>query len=458
MYELQNWMSTKQKEQIDDMKEKNKEFKKNVVKQMSEKVTTTSNSETTDPNENEMKYKTLYRKLKKEFDSLEKMFKVSHKENVQLRKMNQEKDKTIANLKEELYQARKHVEDIQRKHEESQKGCLEILQKVVEENNCLSIQHNEDLYIADSLQMLNRNLRKRLKNLINTNRIHSIRIVEQKDKLELVKKRLEKAEMQLSKVKERLQVFENMDTTFLIQYLHQQVNMSNINDYHGIHAIINKVKLLEEKLEVLSEADLEQSGNQVNHQLGYVTEKEGRLRFINLNGDHFPILLSDDEKYNVGTVVTASIDNDLRVAYIEKCFRSRRKENQKVRSNTVRLQQNLQEKDIEMSYPCLGDFSVLIVTANEGKKYVNRLRKHGLTSTWIDPFEKHPKHIKDMMKGYDIVIACRDSIPHMVLNIIDDQNDPKYQLMNNHNEELVVDRVRFAAVQLGVYYGHDIAS
>src|SRR5699024_8066525 len=81
----------------------------------------------------------------------------------------------------------------------------------------------------------------------------------------------------------------------------------------------------------------------------------------------------------------------------------------------------------------LGDYKVLIITANEGNKYQQFLRNHGLVATWFDPYEKSPVHAEQQMVSHDIVLICLDSIPHYITNLIGKNSEVKYQFLKNHN-------------------------
>ncbi|MEM5028850.1 hypothetical protein WKH33_07510 [Priestia sp. WB3] len=69
---------------------------------------------------------------------------------------------------------------------------------------------------------------------------------------------------------------------------------------------------------------------------------------------------------------------------------------------------------------------------------------------WMDGFNKL-KETKNMMISADIVLACADSASHDIINHVSDQgNDPKYQVLFNPNEDIIISRTIYAKHQLGL--------
>ncbi len=89
----------------------------------------------------------------------------------------------------------------------------------------------------------------------------------------------------------------------------------------------------------------------------------------------------------------------------------------------------------------LGDYKVLIITANGGNKYKQMLSNHGLKAYWLDPFEKSPVHAEQLLVSHDIVLICLDSVRHHIIKLVRDAPEVKYQFLKHHNEEIIYNRV-----------------
>lgn len=443
----------KNKKRIEALKSKIKENEKNYID---------NTSEMTDRNEPD--YKTLYREVKKEF---EKYKKIQKREIESIKNSLKKKDninEQVDGFKLELY----------KKNEELKKALEEVahLNKKEEEYvellnykaSTMRLREVETSKLKERIELLktqmsslehsNLDLRKNNKYLKEENKkeyeeeIHNL-----KENLGTLQKRHKTLQNQYSIMKERVGMFENTCPDSLLRDLYDKLTPDNFYEYKFVQALNRKFILTKRKFYSKRETGKDQY---INVLYGYIHKKKGEEKFIGLDKEEYNLSGIQSLGTNNGDPVSVIIDEDsLAKVYWRYETPSEMKEDVTYEKKKL-AQKSTGNRQIPNNFPhqYIGDYSVAIVTSLNGKKYQDRLIKHGLNAIWVDAYEKNPIHVKDIMESCDVVILCVDSMPHSVNDNVDRSSD-KYQFMSVHNDQLVVNRVIFALNQLQLKIGEN---
>lgn len=187
----------------------------------------------------------------------------------------------------------------------------------------------------------------------------------------------------------------------------------------------------------------------IQHMFGVMKEKGNEFFFIDLDENAFTVRSFPNITVRHDDPVSAILNDDGSV-YIYWKYRSKKLMNedrlldQKYSEKKEKLKYNTKKESVSFQKAYLGDYNVLMVTGNNGSVYRDMLMTCGIKANFIDPFEKSPVHLKHALKRPDFVIICTDSIPHYVLELLEEDQDDKYVFVYNSNEDNVYLRLKFA--------------
>jgi hypothetical protein len=175
-----------------------------------------------------------------------------------------------------------------------------------------------------------------------------------------------------------------------------------------------------------------------NYYFYSIEEKENRYKIIDfgtnpdlMDGSPICVELINNESAKIKTVYN---------------FKSKQGVNENIKQSSNK-NNDTNEYDDKHEFEVF-NFSIGIVGSNE-KYYYDFLKKMNNNVAWIDPFEKSNERSKRFIDQHDIILFFTDSIPHSFLRLIDDS--PKFQMFRlNHSRRTVYNRIRFAALSLGL--------
>lgn len=399
-------------------------------------------------------YKKLYKRLKKENKKV-------IKENENLKKINKMYStelKIIKNqnkiLKLDSFNLRKENNSIAKENNQVNDYKLSVSKELIMKDKIIEEKNTEIMNLINKVQSYEKDIKSIIqsKNDIvkHTEKIRTKvkKIPENEITIEKLTKKVAELHGKIKILNEEIKEYQSISPTTILPHLYNSLNIDNVFDYNILNDLIRKYKLTKR-----TAYNLRKGKNIKNLEddvlFGYLLLKEEKYNFVDLKGKSYKINYLPKFKSITGSPVSAFDNRDGTVDVFwnyetERDMFMDVKENKKNKAENIIL-----EKTEVENYDFIGDFRVLIVTSLNGVRYRNRLEKHGVISTSIDPFEKSGEHIHILMKSNDIVLICTDNIPHSVLNFIEEGNE-KYQRIANHNEERIVARTRYTAKQLGL--------
>jgi hypothetical protein len=243
-------------------------------------------------------------------------------------------------------------------------------------------------------------------------------------------------------LKKDIQRYKNFDPEFLLEQLYALLTLENFKSYKKT-GILNRKYLLTKKNHYRLNNG---AGEKVKELYGiYVEVEEPGQSFVkDTNGTRYGISSTFNGFLQNGDPVACELlENGTVHIYWRYDAEEIMKEDKNLSSIAVKVKDSQAEasKVYENFNSAL---KVGIVTSQHGNKYVERLSKHGMSAIWIDAYEKSPVHVKVLMDGCDIVLLCIDSMPHFVLHLITTETKERYHILSQHNEEVVMNRVRLA--------------
>ena len=406
-------------------------------------------------NDNEQTdYKQLYRKLNKNYEKVE-----SKVEELEERiKLNSLKERELLNsnniLKEQLFEANRHVDGI--KILEKNLSKLEL--KIDEKEQILLSKDKE----IDNLKETIVKLTKKIKQKDNTN--DQLRKVNQylKEDVNIEIKYHKNAHISIkaqnNKLRERnqellnsLEKYENLDPNGLLKELYDNLTVKNFHQFKFVQALSRKLSSI--RYQYYKIRDNTDDYEDVQEIFGIIKEQDSIYYFSDLENNLYTIKPVHKFKIKDGDPVVARIIGEKEVEIFWKYYSKEEMDEdidqngKKDKNKELINQGNIFD---EPDYDYIGEYKVAIITASKnGWRYKKRLKAHGLDAFWIDAYEKSPVHVKEIMDSSDIVLLCVDSMPHTVNNTIDKEN-AKYQFLVSHSEDIVVARVRYTLEQLGL--------
>lgn len=248
----------------------------------------------------------------------------------------------------------------------------------------------------------------------------------------------------------KLNTLEEMGIEKIIDFLFNKMKLKNIQNYRYVNKLNNKYDYLtkyKRQLDQKLSSDIKNLSDW-QEKFGFIEQdNKEEWWFIDLENHSYSIIASLPKKLNNDLPAKAVIKEGS--AFLLYVWDKDNEIPEEITKNLKRIQED-ENVNVEDEYEYIGKFSVTIITSLNGNKYKRRLEKHGINAIWIDSFEKSPSHVREIMENSDIVIMYPDSMPHYILDFIEDRNSPKYQFMKNNNEDSLLIRTRFAAAQLGL--------
>ncbi|GIN66371.1 hypothetical protein J41TS2_17920 [Bacillus sonorensis] len=458
---------------------KNKDKKGEIEKSIQEKIKENmanknfDSNEEIDQEENDVKYKELYKDAKKNLKNAEKEIQKKSKETSRLNLETKAKDKEISKLKQAIHEMSSEYDGLVRKFKELEKEKANIESSLKNEICKLELKIKELNKILEHRNIVEERNEKRYKNLENRyeklkQKHENFKKIEttHKDIIEKMKQSLTRKKYAIKNLKtelnERLteiddlqemmrknkEAAEGISPEFMLQTFIDSVDRSNFHRYELAFELTRKIKQMRQINAISRKNESQEEMYYENRLFGNVFSDEKGCKFIDINGIEYNVDNDDylRYKYKNGSSVSAVPVSDSTVKIVYTYKEEFKKEF--VREAEVSHSTNKSKVDRSI-YHYIGDFSVLIVSSRNGLKYRDRLRLHGLKANWIEGFEKE-KRAKELMEKADVVILCIDSVSHAFSDFAKDQNDPKYQLIYNHNEDKVVSRVIYAKHELGL--------
>jgi len=456
-------------------RDKREEIEKNIQEKIKEGMVNKNfdSNEEIDQEENDIKYKELYKDAKKNLKNAEKEIQKKSKETSQLSLETKEKDKEISKLKKTIHEMSSEYDGLEGKFKKLEKEKANIESSLKNEICELELKIKELNKILKHRNIVEERNEKRYKNLENRyeklkQKHENFEKIEttHKDIIEKMKQSLTRKKYAIKNLKtelnERLteiddlqemmrknkEAAEGISPEFMLQTFIDSVDRSNFHRYELAFELTRKIKQMRQ-INAISRKNESQGEMYYEDRLfGNVFSDEKGCKFIDING--FEYNVDNDDylryKYKNGSSVSAVpvSDSTVKIVYIYK------EEFKKEFVREAEVSHSTNKSKVDRSiYHYIGDFNVLIVSSRNGLKYRDRLRLHGLKANWIEGFEKE-KRAKELMEKADVVILCIDSVSHAFSDFAKDQNDPKYQLIYNHNEDKVVSRVIYAKHELGL--------
>jgi len=403
-------------------------------------------------------YKKLYNEVKKELQLNKRTI---EKSNLKLNKYyndNKERDDFIQNLKAEITNLNKIIEDKDNYNKIKDVKIIELssmnqgIDTIIVSNNKLKKEINKQQHVIDKLQseskkinILSNDDKDKLKKIINQNKSLSNEILGLKNKNESLKNSLE----ELLKEKDS---FINVHTkkfnnsiSRIIHMLNYNLSINNVEGYRNINSLARRVEIFLERKDKYKQTT-DNNFTEISKEVlfGYVFEDYNKATFIDVEGNKYlireligkvnmdvpakAILTSENsviikEFYN-GDVIDISTD-------IKKYKKD----------DKNKTEEEILDKIKEDIVP-INDCSVLIVTGRNEKHYKKYLELYGLNITTFNPFEENINLLPEKIKSQDVIIIMKNAVSHDVMKKID-ISDNKIQVIGRDNIKYIVARIRY---------------
>jgi hypothetical protein len=410
--------------------------------------------------EGELKYKKLYKDMKKA-------------------KLKAEKD--LENIKNEKSEKKSIHKDLQNENQ-SLKEKLFVLEqshsKLSQELNSLKNENKKldsDLKTKDKL--LNKTtlradkytnktgkvlvnlkaLERKIHNLKKANRLLNEKLIREKAEGMNSANQIKKYKKELAHSNQVIKSFEEEAPATLIGILDIQLNQHSLHRFGKLTDLFTRYQLINEQ--VTSKKEQESLQIEVSNTIHAPAEvsslhEDVLYGIIRLNSHEEPTFVDTDNiQYNIdgycsykdGTPVTARLVGKFMVKIDEKL----RILSTAPKRKKVQKKKTIKKSESSPAYNYGQGTSVLLLTSKLGNKYRDFLNKHGFNATWHNVYEKSPEHTKVMMDKFDIVLIFWDATPHMTLNfVLSDSN--KYQFIKTGEEEKVLHRAYFTGRELNL--------
>ncbi|WJV20839.1 hypothetical protein QU593_10515 [Rossellomorea marisflavi] len=403
------------------------------------------------------KYKDLYKRSKKELEK-EKIAFQNYKDKEHHNKNFKERNEDeIESLKKRLYEKTlekdESVKELQSRS--SEYALLEAKYlDLKEELNRKSLEVVKILEANDSLLKKNELQKKMIKKLngeINyfetKQKFILMADLEEKDKtIDTLIKRENKLTLELSKALEEAELLRSFNPEELLEKMVDDISIDN-------HFLYSKIIKLHRMYRSMSYTYYMQKKNMNSNIF-----PEERFGFVFTENDDIVFEDTDKNKYKVSSY--SGDFKEMAPAHgmlnegeiVVKWFYDSIKEMESDKSEKVNLKKKRKSKSLQndqFEFEHIGNFKVLIVASKDGHRLSSRLTKHGIDASWISAYEKSPRHVKSSMASADIVILCIDSIPHYVHGLYENDEN-KFQFMNNPNENTIIIRIKHTAKVLGL--------
>ena len=275
----------------------------------------------------------------------------------------------------------------------------------------------------------------------------------------------------------------DVDPTFIFDYFLKSLSLENVEKYHRLKPLYHEYKRIrnhkirikkaaavskvaKRKADSATNKETDLNNNDIDPQYGYLsrnpsTQDSRDLNLTNPNEDKWFFINSVGQTFTVvdypksvtlyeGIPASAIINEaDMTAIYLYSFMNEREMNAVKKEITNSKQKKSPSEEKI---YPYIAPISVLVLTAQNGDKYRDRLKKHGIHAEFAELYSDNPTHIKNKASSYDIVLLLEKHIPAVaqgLINTYQDSDPDKVQIMFNYNEDLVVARIRYVAIKKG---------
>lgn len=448
-----NFRENQRKLEMEKVKKKKEIINKAIVKNKD------VNSDYLTESENETsheKYKELFKNIKKELLKANKEIDVL--KNELLHEKRNSGSAIIEELKKKLFDNSLEYKHLNERYNEliceNENLATIINEKNTEientktELNRLSTNYFKNLDKLQQMDLDKSKLKEKIKVLKSDDErkklIKTIR--EKRENIKLLNQKVKRLLLKISELEEETVSLKSFEPSHILQEAYDRLTFDNFYKYHLINNLYRKYKTIKSDFYTQERKVKKERPKE----FGYIDLSKENHSFISLQGEEFDIRHIRIREYSNGDPVFALVTNQGEVDIIHK-FSSVDEMTEEIQLNKSmeKNKKETNEKTDQDALEYIGDFKILIVTAKNGHRYKTRLEKHGLTANHIDPYEKSPKHVRESMNAADIVLMCKDAMPHYVRDLAEDNSD-KFQFIANPNEETLVIRTKYAAKILGL--------
>lgn len=403
------------------------------------------------------KYKSLYKKMKKEFELLSSKYN-ELKTNNKNHELTSLKIK-VENLKSEIFNLKTSIKDkeqqvinVTKLYEEEQnkvKSYKQIMLSLDKEKEALSEGYSIIKDKLEDQQERNKSLQKKISRYhATTYAIHMTEISDLNDQLKIYAKINQNKDLQIKELEIKLLKYEEQNPHFVLNGLIQKVTPENVHLYHQSEVLTRKYNEILKK--VFNDNFNESADIQTKTLYGYIKGNDEGYVFVDL----------DQNQYEINTHVGVLEDGKPMAAFLNQdntvdaywYYKSEKIMQYDVENSmSPNKGSSAYQQDILLYFEQLERFNVAIIASVIGSRYKDRLRYHGLNATWIDPVNRPLIHVKNAIRKSDIAILIEDDIPKNVLYALENDGSDKYQFIkNHHNEDIIFDLVKSTALRLGI--------
>lgn len=428
-------------------------------------------------------YKKLYKSAKKELDKLKNTQKTEGKSAAL--ELQRTKD-DLAQAKRQLYEKNEELKVQIALTKELEKKLL-----LSEENNTeleeeVSLFKESEAKYKKAIEQMAEKTAAASKQEASYTRKHNQLIKKEglyKEEINTLNQLLSTERRERSSLETQVNSIFDIDPTFIFNYFLESLSLQNVEKYHRLKPLYHEYrrirnhkirikkaaavsKAAKQKATSLENKQANANNNNTDPQYGYLSKKasvqnngefnqtnssEDKWFFINSAGQVFALLDYPKSVTLYEGIPASAITNesDMTATYLYS-FMNKREMNA-VRKEITNSKQKKSSSD-ERVYPYIAPISVLVLTAQNGDKYRDRLKKHGIQAEFADLYSDNPTHIKNKASSYDIVLLLETHIPAVaqgLINTYQDSDPDKIQIMFNYNEDLVVARIRYVAIKKG---------
>lgn len=399
---------------------------------------------------NEQDYKRLYKEMKKEKEKIEKQRNDLQREKNRWKKKADMQEKKINRHHQERFEDRKILTE--------QGGIIKELnwkQEELKKEQMVAEQEKHQLLTEKEMMAHHLTALKKKLHHVQTIQTSSQRLSDRyriqneqlEKKLEQQEKVIKNQHKMILQLQTRVNRLSTADVQTFMTYFIEHMDMDTIQEYHQVPELNKRYNRIRSGMKLRLASSKLQEKQEYPTRFGYLEEKESGWIFVDTDNHNYTVIRQPNYPLKKGMTISASVNEEEKTASISWVYR-----NQQTFEEDRKKEKQVKEKKKESAniihpWELTKPVSVLLVTSKAGGQYRDRLRKHGVGAIWMDPYEKNIKHIEETASSYDIVLLFEDAMPHSARTLIDVYGEGKIQTIYQHNEELVVARIRYVLMK-----------
>ncbi|QFT87576.1 Chromosome partition protein Smc [Bacillus sp. THAF10] len=342
--------------------------------------------------------------------------------------------KTIQHLEKKLAKALERLEDLQKQNEQLQEKNLQLETSLLKYKNS-----------ATTYKGMIKPLQKKMKELTFKNEMYQ----KEQEKWNRMQERRYQQENKIKATNreqaKQLEKWHNLSPELLLQHLYESMSLKNHQQYFDTISLHRKFRWMQSTIKRHNARYIKDK----QPIFGALTKKEDGWWLKGPSGEYWKITSHPPIHLKEGTPVLASqIGNRVEVITIYQDEIEQKRDSIKIekeRESTRGRNNNHSSPEFVQKFPPHAyNWSVLLVTSDNGSRYQQFLSEQGFQVDWIDPYEKSAIHVHQQMAAHDLVLLDLGHIPHVVTNLVP-QDETWVQRFQTFRKKTLLARILYLA-------------